>query len=99
MPRLVILGNSGSGKSTLAGRLAGAGGLAHLDLDTRAWEPHKYASKEAKDANLDMLTDWIRKYESRTDEFSLAAHRALFDGFTGEKIELTSLESILAFSG
>lgn len=25
----------------------------------RPWEPHKYESKEAQDANLDMLIDWI----------------------------------------
>ena len=165
MPRLVILGNSGSGKSTLALRLARAGSLAHLDLDTRAWEPripparrpltqsagdiavfmdangdwviegcysdllaiplprctrmiflnpgidaciansrarpwepHKYPSKEAQDANLAMLIGWIRDYERRTDEFSLAAHRGLFDRFTGDKVELTSREAISAFS-
>ncbi len=54
----------------------------------RPWEPHKYASKEAQDANLDMLVDWIRAYASRDDEFSLRAHRALFDRFAGDKIEL-----------
>jgi len=39
MARYVILGNSSSGKSTLALRLARASGVAHLDLDTLAWEP------------------------------------------------------------
>lgn len=57
----------------------------------RPWEPHKYATREAQDANLAMLVDWIRAYETRSDEFSLAGHRALFDGFTGAKRELTSL--------
>jgi|ERR1051325_6259003 adenylate kinase family enzyme len=37
--RVAIVGNSGSGKSTLALRLARSRGLAHLDLDTLAWEP------------------------------------------------------------
>lgn len=164
MRRYVIFGNSGSGKSTLALRLAHAGGLAHLDLDTlawepttpprrralaksareivvflaenddwviegcysdlfeaplgrctrlvflnpgtevcvanarlRPWEPHKYASREAQDANLEMLIGWIRDYEARRDVFSLSAHRALFDGFAGEKVELTSQEAIAAF--
>jgi adenylate kinase family enzyme len=164
MARQVIFGNSGSGKSTLALRLARAGGVVHLDLDTlawepttpprrreiaesargivgfmarhdawviegcyadlfdaplgrctrlvflnpgveacianarlRPWEPHKYASKEAQDANLEMLIGWIRDYETRRDEFSLIAHRALFDQFAGEKIELTSREAIAAF--
>jgi adenylate kinase family enzyme len=161
MTRYALLGNSGSGKSTLAARLARAGELAHLDLDTlawlptqpprrrpladsarqiaafmdanerwviegcyadlvevalprctqlvflhpgvaacianaraRPWEPHKYASKQAQDANLDMLIGWIRDYETRGDELSLAAHRALFDRFDGDKRELTSREAI-----
>jgi adenylate kinase family enzyme len=165
MTRLAIVGNSGSGKSTLAHRLARAGGLAHLDLDTlawdpvtplqrravtdserdisaflaqndkwviegcyadlfavplarctrlvflnpgieacianarlRPWEPHKYPSQAAQDANLAMLIDWIREYETRKDVFSLAAHRALFEGFVGEKVELGSREAIAAFS-
>ena len=36
--RLVVFGNSGAGKSTLARSLAGEG-VAHLDLDTLAWQP------------------------------------------------------------
>lgn len=55
----------------------------------RPWEPHKYASKHAQDANLPMLIDWVRGYETRTDELSLHAHRALFDSFTGPKREQT----------
>ena len=66
---------------------------------SRPWEPHKYASKEAQDRNLDMLIGWIRDYETRRDEFSLPAHRALFDGFAGDKRELTSREQIAAFLG
>jgi adenylate kinase family enzyme len=60
----------------------------------RPWEPHKYASKAAQDANLEMLVAWIRGYETRTDELSLSAHRALFDRFTGHRVELTSREAI-----
>jgi hypothetical protein len=63
----------------------------------RPWEPHKYASKEVQDANLEMLIDWIREYPTRSDVFSLAAHRAIFDAFAGEKIELTSREMIALF--
>src|SRR5262249_25939775 len=40
----------------------------------RPWEPHKYATPEAQDQNLAMLIDWIRAYDTRDDEFSLAAH-------------------------
>lgn len=58
----------------------------------RPWEPHKYESKKAQDANLYMLIDWIKQYTKRTDEFSLKAHRELFDNFTGNKVEYTSNE-------
>jgi adenylate kinase family enzyme len=165
MARYVLLGNSGSGKTTLARRLARGGGLAHLDLDTlawepvtpprrraiadsareitsfiganddwviegcytdllettlcrctrllflnpgieacvanarmRPWEPHKYPSKEAQDANLEMLIAWIRDYATRRDTFSMTAHRALFDHFGGNKAELASREAIAAIS-
>jgi adenylate kinase family enzyme len=36
--KILIFGNSGSGKSTLAKELSKANGLAHLDLDTLAWQ-------------------------------------------------------------
>lgn len=62
----------------------------------RPWEPHKYPSKAAQDANLEMLINWIRDYDTRTDTFSLAAHRALFECFAGNKLELTSRETIAA---
>lgn len=56
----------------------------------RPWEPHKYESKEAQDANLDMLIAWIAQYTERNDEFSLQAHQALFDGYLGKKSVLVS---------
>ena len=64
----------------------------------RPWEPQKYPSKAAQDANLEMLIGWIRNYETRRDVFSLGAHRALFDRFPGDKVELTSREAIAAFT-
>lgn len=51
----------------------------------RPWEPHKYESKAAQDANLEMLLDWIAQYESRDDVFSLAAHSEFYENFTGTK--------------
>lgn len=61
---------------------------------SRPWEPHKYASKAAQDANLEMLIGWIKEYDSRTDTLSLGAHRSLYDGFNGDKVEFTSAEAI-----
>lgn len=56
----------------------------------RPWEPHKYESKKAQDANLTMLIDWIRQYEVRSDTFSKKAHLDLFAGFQGAKKEYVS---------
>lgn len=162
MRRILLFGNSASGKSTLAAGLVESGALAHLDLDTlawqptdppqrmpltessrlideftakneswviegcytdlleaiadratelvfldipveqclenakkRPWEPHKYASKEAQDANLDMLLEWIARYEKRDDVFSQAAHARFFEGFAGTKTRLSSNEQVL----
>jgi adenylate kinase family enzyme len=156
MRRVVVFGNSGSGKTTLARVLTSQYGLAHLDLDSvawdspggrrsltesastisdfvhehsewviegcygdllelvlpyasevrflnpgveaciancraRPWEPEKYPSKEAQDEKLDFLLDWVREYESRADDYSLARHRKLFEGFRGPKVQLSSL--------
>ncbi len=52
----------------------------------RPWEPHKYASKKAQDANLEMLIDWISLYNQRTDTFSEQSHRELYESFEGKKI-------------
>jgi hypothetical protein len=55
----------------------------------RPWEPHKYSSPAAQDANLAMLLEWIAAYPERDDVLSLRAHRELFDAFSGQKKELT----------
>jgi len=51
----------------------------------RPWEPHKYVSKQAQDANLEMLIDWISQYPERTDTFSESAHIALYEKYQGKK--------------
>ena len=55
----------------------------------RPWEPHKYASPEAQDAMLDHLQAWVAGYYVRDDAWSLAEHRRVFDGFDGDKREVT----------
>lgn len=54
----------------------------------RPWEPEKYPSKEDQDERLEFLIQWVREYETRTDEYSFHRHRMLFDGFQGAKQEL-----------
>ena len=51
----------------------------------RAWEPHKYESMEAQNANLNMLVDWIAQYPDRNDSFSKSSHEALFRDYSGKK--------------
>jgi adenylate kinase family enzyme len=164
MRKILMFGNSGSGKSILARKLCAGTGLAHLDLDTlawqptspperkplnesqieienfidlndgwviegcytdllemavaesnemifmnlpinaclantrnRPWEPHKYESKQAQDANLEMLLSWVSQYSERTDTysertdtFSESAHYDLFVKYPGKKTMFTS---------
>jgi len=59
---------------------------------SRLWEPHKYASKEAQDANLKMLLEWIAQYEHRDDVFSLLAHTQFYEDFSGTKTCILSNE-------
>lgn len=53
----------------------------------RPWEPHKYKTEQEQQANLGMLLNWVREYATRNDEFSLTAHKTLFDEFNGIKRE------------
>ena len=53
------------------------------NCQARPWEPEKYASPKEQDERLAFLLDWARGYETRGDEYRLAQHRALFDGFDG----------------
>ena len=55
---------------------------------SRPWEPHKYESKAAQDANLAMLIEWISQYYQRDDEFSHHSHLAFFNRYTGHKTRL-----------
>jgi adenylate kinase family enzyme len=63
----------------------------------RPWEPHKYATKEAQDKNLEMLLGWIRDYDVRGDACSRAAHERVFAGFSGSKVKLASRDAIASF--
>lgn len=69
--------------------------LIYLDLpveaclanaQSRPWEPHKYQSKQAQDANLPMLLDWITQYYQREDVFSAKAHQSFYQGYQGDKV-------------
>jgi adenylate kinase family enzyme len=55
----------------------------------RPWEPHKYEREEDQRRLLPMLSSWVAGHYLRTDAWSSAAHRRLFDGFQGPKREIT----------
>ena len=57
---------------------------------SRPWEPHKYKSKEAQDANLEMLIAWIAQYPKRVDTFSETAHNELYAKYSGKKTMIDS---------
>lgn len=57
----------------------------------RPWEPHKYESPAAQDAQLAFLLGWVSAYYTRDGAMSLAHHRAMFDAYQGPKRELTAL--------
>lgn len=61
--------------------------LCQQNARKRPWEPSKYASPEAQDANLPMLLDWIAGYPDRGGPLSYGVHRALFMRFRGQKTE------------
>lgn len=55
----------------------------------RPWEPEKFSSAKEQDENLKNLIEWVRSYETRSDEYGLRRHRALYESFRGAKRELT----------
>lgn len=57
----------------------------------RPWEPEKFRSKNEQDANLANLIEWVAAYDTRSDEYGLRRHRALYKAFNGKKRELTHL--------
>jgi len=54
----------------------------------RPWEPSKFASAQEQQAALAGLLEWVKTYETRADEYGLARHRQIYDGFPGRKREL-----------
>lgn len=54
---------------------------------SRPWEPEKFSSRQEQDENLENLLQWVRAYETRTDEYGFARHRELYESFQGKKRE------------
>ncbi len=60
MSNILIFGNSGSGKSTLAKSLCKAQGLAHLDLDSLAWQATTPPTRKSLNASKIEIDNFIK---------------------------------------
>ena len=60
----------------------------------RPWDPEYCASPEDQQRYLAPLLEFVRQYPTRQDEYGLARHRAIFDGFAGTKREYVDLPGI-----
>lgn len=81
MRKVIIFGNSGSGKSVLAKKLHSTG-LAHLDLDTIAWDANPDPVRKPIDKSAIMLNEFMNQNPEwviegcYADILALAAKRA-----------------------
>ena len=83
MKKIIVFGNSSSGKSTLAKKLSVIDKLAHLDLDTLAWQeggetPQRRPLDESKkmiDTFIEQHDEWIIE-GCYSDLLSLISHEA-----------------------
>jgi hypothetical protein len=57
---------------------------------SRPWEPSYCESPEEQQRLLGPLIEFVREYESRTDEYGLARHRDIFELFTGPQREYST---------
>jgi adenylate kinase family enzyme len=63
MNKVLIFGNSASGKSTLALKLASQYKLAHLDLDTLAWQVSKPPTRKPLSESAKDISEFIQAHQ------------------------------------
>lgn len=63
MRKVIIFGNSGSGKSVLARQLQSEG-LAHLDLDTIAWDTDPEPLRKPLYKSAELLNEFMSKHNA-----------------------------------
>lgn len=93
MRKVIIFGNSGSGKSSLAKKLK-VEGLAHLDLDTIAWQPIMPPERKPLDESQKAIAEFDASNDSwviegcYTDLLELAASLASEAIFMNLEVDL-----------
>jgi len=75
--KIVIFGNSGSGKTTLANDLKRAHQIAHLDLDTLAWENTNPPQRKPLTESKTLISQFIQ-----------AQHNWVIEGCYADLIEM-----------
>ncbi|MCF2948048.1 AAA family ATPase [Paraglaciecola aquimarina] len=64
MKKIIIFGNSGAGKSTLAKQLSSQHNLAHLDLDTLAWQPSAPPTRKPIVESAESISHFIKENQT-----------------------------------
>lgn len=86
MRRILIFGNSASGKSTLAKQLSCDQGLAHLDLDTLAWQQSSPPTRKPLDQSAKSLKNFMQSSDNWVIEGCYADLLAIAAPFANEVI-------------
>ncbi|WP_242487841.1 adenylate kinase [Pseudomonas sp. TH31] len=71
--------------------------LSLEDDDCVARIHQREAQRDANDALLTALLEWAGSYRSREGSCGFSAHRRLYEGFAGSKLQLTGQGEITAF--
>jgi len=85
LSNILIFGNSGSGKSTLAKSICKSQGLAHLDLDSLAWEATTPERKNLNDSEKEIV-NFIQMNDSWVIEGCYTDLLALVESYSSEII-------------
>ena len=66
---------------------------------TRPWDPEYCESADQQQRMLAPLLEFVRRYDTGSDEYSRIRHRAIFDSFAGRKTENTDTAQYPATAG
>ena len=86
LSNILIFGNSGSGKSTLAKSLGKAQGLAHLDLDSLAWEATTPPERKSLNISKAEIENFIKTNDSWIIEGCYTDLLGLVESYSNEII-------------
>jgi adenylate kinase family enzyme len=86
LSNILIFGNSGSGKSTLAKSICKSEGLAHLDLDSLAWEATTPPERKKLNVSQKEIINFIKMNDSWVIEGCYTDLLELVESYSSEII-------------